>query len=534
MKNFIIPVALTYFTLLQSCKTEMVPYNSSILKRDANESSVSLGFYKSPEDRNKIQDKNLSLAMSISGGGSRSSNFGKGVLLELEKIQYVNQKSNPGDTSTVLNEIDYFSTVSGGGHAAGAYFAFLNQKETGSKTFNDFYLDKNGLPFKFYVKLLGTNLIPALFQRFPVNRNKQLEKEVDRHVLLCKNKKSKPILLGDIFIDSKNTEKQVKYPLLVANGTNLDNILILQFHPKFLDSLHIQAYFDWHNRSRCLKEQPDMYKLPLAVALTASGSVPLLVPPLLFKIRNSKSQYLRVVDGGLSENKGFKTAKQLLDQAPKENRKVVLIVEDTPGGVGDRYYHQWRGKNHYSITKTIWYGLDAKYTSFYGDIDDAMKKMDCNDKPCDSKAGFVILDFRTLLENPGTLVPHWNRDDSACHINPDYFNKIKNSSQLKTLDANLHKKYTANPSQFYDENIEWSPKRKVHMVKDLYDRYYTSGIPNILERIYLFEIVTHMETKYQAKEFEKEALILAGRIVVRIKSEQIKKNLGMNFKRNSE
>ena len=64
------------------------------------------------QNRRPAQDPSLALAIAISGGGHRSANFGVGVLTGLEKIG-------------VLKEVDYISTVSGGGFAAAAYIDTL-------------------------------------------------------------------------------------------------------------------------------------------------------------------------------------------------------------------------------------------------------------------------------------------------------------------------------------------------------------------------------------------------------------------------
>lgn len=84
------------------------------------ECSVDLTGYKSPQQRIGPQDANLALTIAISGGGFRASNFSAGVLAGLEQI-------NPPDgrSGNCLCQVDYFSTVSGGGFTAAAYFSSL-------------------------------------------------------------------------------------------------------------------------------------------------------------------------------------------------------------------------------------------------------------------------------------------------------------------------------------------------------------------------------------------------------------------------
>jgi len=72
---------------------------------------IDLSSYEEQKKR-PHQDKNLALAVAISGGGHRAANFGVGVLMGLEEAK-------------VLHEVDYLVTVSGGGFAAAAYIETL-------------------------------------------------------------------------------------------------------------------------------------------------------------------------------------------------------------------------------------------------------------------------------------------------------------------------------------------------------------------------------------------------------------------------
>lgn len=85
--------------------------------------AVNLNEYKSVQDRdNRIQNPNIALGVAISGGGSRAQFFSMGILLGLEEIQEDNSSRN------FLNEIDYFSTVSGGCYSAGYYLTILKNR----------------------------------------------------------------------------------------------------------------------------------------------------------------------------------------------------------------------------------------------------------------------------------------------------------------------------------------------------------------------------------------------------------------------
>ncbi len=80
------------------------------------------------------QDPELTLVVAISGGGYRAANFALGALLGMEQLEYVQMGEDGGgreNESNLLNEVDYFSTVSGGGLAVGlAIMSRLQAKRT--------------------------------------------------------------------------------------------------------------------------------------------------------------------------------------------------------------------------------------------------------------------------------------------------------------------------------------------------------------------------------------------------------------------
>ena len=84
------------------------------------ECSVDLSFYKPVQER-AGQDANIVLAVATSGGGYRAANFAAGALLGLEELK--NSNSSSGNA---LSEVDYFSSVSGGGFAVSAYISTLH------------------------------------------------------------------------------------------------------------------------------------------------------------------------------------------------------------------------------------------------------------------------------------------------------------------------------------------------------------------------------------------------------------------------
>ena len=107
--------------------TMVHPVHPKLRPRYLEEVPASLIGFKSPQERFPTgspngQDRNTALAVAISGGGHRAANFAIGVLMGLESVKLKAQRN-------LLMEADYFSTVSGGGMAAGAFISALHDSE---------------------------------------------------------------------------------------------------------------------------------------------------------------------------------------------------------------------------------------------------------------------------------------------------------------------------------------------------------------------------------------------------------------------
>ncbi|WP_415890983.1 patatin-like phospholipase family protein [Neptuniibacter sp. SY11_33] len=287
--------------------------------------NFSVSSYKSPEKRSTSQRRDVAVAVAISGGGHRAGNFGIGVLKELEKFQ-CNQK-----TFNILNEIDYFSTVSGGGLAAGLYLSTLHDHiKPPIHTHNSYSLSNlinqntdnssHNLERGYHntltralvsVKALGNN-----------DRGDFLEKEFDEKILGA-DKRNRSLRLKDIFLDKDNTQEP-KLPLWVANATIYENGSIFPFHPEALRQYQVTEYTH-HLEKYEINE--DYYSLPLAVGLKASASFPGAVPATTLKSStDSVNPFIHLFDGGLSDNLGVYSALQMLGDSD-QNTKVLIVID---------------------------------------------------------------------------------------------------------------------------------------------------------------------------------------------------------------
>ena len=283
--------------------------------------TLTLKNYKPVQSR-PSQNPDIAVAIAISGGGHRAANLATGVLLELETIR--TQQGN------LLEEIDYFSTASGGGLAAGTYLAARADHLTSHKD----------QPFSFHRALNAhqkrrlTNLRrdyqSSILTQWVHGRclgyrdgGDLIEQDFDRYVLGSKYRPEKRSLtLGDIFIPT-GSGQPVRLPYWILNATVYENGARFLFTPAFIDHYGIQRYV--HNMDYQTIDH-DPLSLPLAVGMKASASFPVIIPASTFTCATGRNHYLHLIDGGLSDNLGIQTAIELLRQDPAP-QKILLVID---------------------------------------------------------------------------------------------------------------------------------------------------------------------------------------------------------------
>ncbi len=287
-----------------------------------------------PQSLRTGQDSELALAVAISGGGHRAGNFAAGVLMGLEAI------STPH--GNLLREVDYFSTVSGGGFAAGVYLAGL--------------LDHRRLPpvakpqpFSFRALLEKEEHARRALERgytrfastycekenYDILQGTRLEQRFDDWILGRELRNQRfgelpSLRLGDLFKRvGSGTPPQDLTPLWIANATVMEHGGQFPFAPDVLADMKITAY-----SHRCAEHRlTDPYDLPLAVGMKASASFPVGIPQTVMASgKNPEKPFLRLVDGGVSDNLGAITAVDLLLQDQRINgkgtkRKALIVID---------------------------------------------------------------------------------------------------------------------------------------------------------------------------------------------------------------
>ena len=366
IKLYLILILSSIFLLTCASK----PIDGPLFREGGQAITVDLNQYTSAQLRKGPQNNQIIVAAAISGGGHRAANFGAGVLLALERIEVGN--------SNVLQEIDYFSTVSGGGFAAGSYLSTLHDyiNIEGVDGINEFryadYFKPSEQPVSKeiksycresctnYTKNKMTQCVRRNIERgyrqplFSVlasptawftdlDRGDFLEEKIDLRLLgSCWRERegTNSLTMGDIFHLDKS--KSPPLPYWITNATIFDNGAIFPFTPDVLNEYCINGYI--HNKKKhyvgqnngesCNEDINDYLTFPLSVGVKASASFPGVVAATTISssFHNNPNVYIRLMDGGLSDNLGILTAVDLLiqDEGMDKNSKPkkVLIVID--------------------------------------------------------------------------------------------------------------------------------------------------------------------------------------------------------------
>jgi hypothetical protein len=367
--------------MLSGCQIKNALTVYSDIKPSAIE-KVSLDSYADVQDRDG-QDPNLSLGIAISGGGSRAQYYSLGILMALEEL-YPCQSAPCDSTRNFLRDIDYYSTVSGGGFAAGYYLgARKNGLMKERETLHDFWksttrLNSYGEEINYNATL--TNLIFSNFNRYEKGRKRptSFPNLVNRQLLQA----GKPgptagitipsLTLADFFAETGKPA----LPMLIANGTIYNNAERLPFMPHILKSLKINGS-EMSHEPLCESCTTGGYKkgqynngfsMPLKYAIAASSAFPGLIPQVKFRVEDNK--FLRVVDGGAVDNLGYTTLIEVLAAEKSTrigNRKRALVIDCSGAGIQEIYGDSAIRKFDL-LAQSLFFTISTKYVNFNNDI----------------------------------------------------------------------------------------------------------------------------------------------------------------------
>ncbi|MDQ6528735.1 patatin-like phospholipase family protein [Flavobacterium sp. LHD-85] len=472
--------------------------------------SVNLNEYKSVQDRDsRLQNPNIALGVAISGGGSRAQFFSMGVLLGLEEIQEENSNRN------FLNEIDYFSTVSGGCYSAGYYLTILKNKlQYDNCSFNEFYFSKADA-FKSDV-----NKSANIFSLLNNSRNEKGEKismaqRLDFEVLQYdsgnpenQNKFKTQMLLSDFFIP-RESKLNPQLPIMVANGTAYNNGERFPFMPHIIRALKINSSLAPNKASLSLDENNinNGYDFPLTYAITASSAFPGVLPKTKFGIKN-QDKILCVIDGGASDNMGYETLIELLhnDSKVKDKNKKALFIDCLGQGKKAPFINDGKIGLLSLLETASLYTVQTRYMTFEKDVENVL------DKYRIPTSNYQVIGFTTLRDYLLTL----KKDQK-------YENLV---AQLKETDDEA-----ANWLKLHDDfKTELIAKFGTDSFKkDKYGEPLLSSLDkgkfkdfDASELLMLYEYASHVETKLKTTPEEKEMLLLSGRFAAYLKTNELK------------
>ncbi|MBS7256660.1 patatin-like phospholipase family protein [Flavobacterium branchiicola] len=472
--------------------------------------AVSLNDYKSVQERNvQVQNPNIALGVGISGGGSRAQFFSMGVLLGLEEIQEDNSSRN------FLNEIDYFSTVSGGCYSAGYYLTILKNKlQYDNCSFNEFYFSKADA-YKSDVNKSAT-----LFSLLNNSRNEKGEKvsmaqRLDLEVLQYdstnpnnQNKFKTQMLLSDFFIP-KDSKLSPQLPIMVANGTAYNNGERFPFMPHIIRALKINSSLAPNKASIPLdgNEISNGYDFPLTYAITASSAFPGVLPKTKFGIKN-QDKILCVIDGGASDNMGYETLIELLhdDTKVKDKNKKALFIDCLGQGKKAPFINDEKIRLISLLETASLYTVQTRYITFERDVENVLDRYKI------PTSNYQIIGFTTLRDYLLKL-----KKDQAYE---DLVMQLKNTNDDALSWLKLHDDFrTQLIAKFGSESFKNDKNGEAQLSSLDKEKFKDFGASELLM---LYEYASHVETKLKITPEEKEMLLLAGRVAVFLKTAELK------------
>ncbi|WP_319380533.1 patatin-like phospholipase family protein [Thiomicrorhabdus sp.] len=284
MKPLFFGIGLSYLLLIGGCTTYGAISNPKIPQSAASED------YGITSTIQRREPGKMTLLLSFSGGGSRSAALAYGVLKTLRDIP----SSPEADAPNLLSEVDLISAVSGGSFTA-AYYA-LN----GEATFKSFEPD-------FLNQDIEDNLITKLL--YPSLWFSDLGR-TDVATQLYEESVFKGATFGDL-------AQRKDAPLILINASDLTNGVRFSF---------VQEYFDL----LC----SNLSDYPIARAVTASSSVPILFHPVVVKnYGGCEPDNLLIKDTPLHSLQLEETRRGLLTYVQEKRRHRFLHLVD--GGITD-------------------------------------------------------------------------------------------------------------------------------------------------------------------------------------------------------
>ena len=475
--------------------------------------AVSLDDYKSVQERDKkFQNPNIALGIGISGGGSRAQFFSMGVLLGLEEIQENDSQRN------FLNEIDYFSTVSGGCFSAGYYLTILKNKLFQDNcSFNEFYFSKADA-YKDYVDK-SANILSLLNN----SRNEKGDKismtqRIDADILQYDalhpdntNKFGTQMLLSDFFVP-KNSKSVPALPMFVANGTAFNNGERIPFMPHIIRGLNLNSSLAPNKAPIALNENQinNGYDFPLTYAITASSAFPGVLPKVKFGVKN-QDKILCIVDGGASDNMGYKTLVELLhnDTKVSDKNKKALFIDCLGQGKKTPYITDAKIRLISLFETASLYTVQTRYMTFDKDVESTFERYKI------PVSNYQIIGFTTIRDYLVKMQKDYPYEDLVF--------ELKNTNDEASSWVKLFGSFKQELIMKFGEDSFKKDKDGEIIVATLNKEKFKDLAAR--QVLLLYEYASHVETKLRITPDEREVLLLSGRFAAYLKTNELRELL---------
>jgi len=475
---------------------------------------VSVTPYSSVQDRDQnSQNPKLALGVAISGGGSRAQYFATGVLLGLEEIKDQSNKRN------FLNEIDYFSTVSGGCFAAGYYLAVKkNILINTTKSFYDFYFTGT----REFNDVIGKSASPLLVLRNNSNERGgkyTMTKELDYEVLQYSEDESEndkfhsQMLMEDFF---KKPDQKPILPMFVPNAANFINGERVPFMPHIIAALNLISSLPPNPSKIPLSQSTgtnDGYSLPLTYAITASSAFPGVLPKVKFGVKEN-DKIICLIDGGAVDNLGYTTLIELLDSDKRVDihDKKSLIIDCSGEGQIEGFCSSEKIGLLDLLTTTSLYTVQTKYLYH----EEAIKNQLCaTGIPLNNN---IVLGFSTIRNKIQSLINTVTAEERTAYekLRGELAAAADNNNNWFSFYLDFESEILKKFNKAGDFKVDKSGNKILCSLSSTRFQEFT-----LAEIFILYEYAAQVETKLKIYNDECDMLVLAGRFAAHLERERL-------------
>ena len=295
-----------------------------------------------PSDSSTLDDTQALVFVTLSGGGARAAAMSWKVLEEFKKIPYVFQDETGNRIeSTLADQIDYISGISGGSFAAAAWCLYHDRMDLFRERFVERNIERALLKSLFFPPTHGVKILSPYFDRIHVASEYYDRKVFDRKTF------------GDL----------PSRPVLWINATHLALGERFTYEKRYFDRLN-----------------SDLSRYPVGYACAASSAFPILLSPMTLvnygqsadlnqdkaytisklnagndveadfycrsrEFYNDKTnRYIHLADGGLVDNQGLQAILDQFETNGVINKRLndianplkrLIIVNVNAGVAGD-------------------------------------------------------------------------------------------------------------------------------------------------------------------------------------------------------